>query len=230
MTRAPGQALSDFSIFKLIAQYWGCADLFSEWKSPEDVFQILKQLTAGQPCDITGIENYAEIEEQGGIQWPLATTAEKPPERQRRLFSDGQFFHSNGRAKFVFSEPTKMPEPPSEQYPFILLTGRGTASQWHTQTRTRNSDVLRKLYPNQIYVEMNPQDAARDSIKPNDLIFVESQRGRLKARVFVTQSVQPKQLFIPMHYEETNRLTDAVFDPHSSQPSYKCCAVRVVKN
>ncbi|QDV51034.1 molybdopterin oxidoreductase family protein [Gimesia fumaroli] len=230
VTRAPGQALSDFSIFKLIAQYWGCADLFSEWKSPEDVFQFMKQLSADQPCDFSGIEDYAEIEEQGGIQWPLAETEAKPPEQQRRLFSDGQFFHSNGRARFMFSEPTKMPEPPNEQYPFILLTGRGTASQWHTQTRTKNSDVLRKLYPNQIYVEMNPQDATHYSIKPNEVIFVESQRGRLKARAFVTQSVQPKQLFIPMHYEETNRLTDAVFDPYSSQPSYKCCAVRVVKN
>ncbi|WP_339728042.1 nitrate reductase [uncultured Gimesia sp.] len=230
VTRAPGQALSDFSIFKLIAQYWGCADLFSEWKSPEDVFHIMKQLSAGQPCDFSGIEDYADIDEQGGIQWPLSQSENKPPEQQRRLFADGQFFHSTGRAKFMFSDPVKMPEPPSEHYPFILLTGRGTASQWHTQTRTKNSDVLRKLYPNQIYVEMNPQDAAHYSIKPNDYIFVESQRGRLKARAFVTQSVQPKQLFIPMHYEETNRLTDAVFDPHSSQPSYKCCAVRVIKN
>jgi anaerobic selenocysteine-containing dehydrogenase len=79
-------------------------------------------------------------------------------------------------------------------------------------------------------VEINPQDASHHSIKPNEWIFVESQRGRLRARAFVTQSVQPGQLFIPMHYEPTNQLTDAVFDPHSSQPSYKCCAVRILKN
>lgn len=227
VSRAPGQALSDFSIFKLIAQYWGCSEMFSDWKSPEDVFQILKQLTAGQPCDFTGIQNYAAIEEQGGIQWPH--TSAEPPEQQRRLFEDGQFFHANGRAKFLFSEPSKMPEAPSELYPFILLTGRGTASQWHTQTRTRNSDVLQKLYPKRIYVEINPQDAKQHTIKPNDWIYIDSQRGRLKARAFVTQSVQPGQLFIPMHYEQTNQLTDAVFDPHSSQPSYKCCAVRIMK-
>lgn len=230
VTRAPGQALSDFSIFKLIAQYWGCAEMFSQWKSPEDVFQIMKQLTKGQPCDISGIEDYAAIEAQGGIQWPFPETEIKPLEQQRRLFEDGQFYHSNGRAKLIFSEPAKMPEAPNEQYPFILLTGRGTASQWHTQTRTKNSDVLRKLYPARIYVEFNPQDASELSINPNDWVFVESQRGRIKARVFITQSVQPGQIFIPMHYEQTNQLTDAVFDPYSSQPSYKCCAVRVVKN
>jgi len=229
VSRAPGQALSDFSIFKLIAQYWGCSDMFSQWKSPEDVFQILKELTKGQPCDISGIENYAAIEEQGGIQWPYPETETEPPAQQRRLFEDGQFFHENARAKFLFSEPTKMPEAPSDLYPFLLLTGRGTASQWHTQTRTRNSDVLQKLYPQSIYVEINPQDASQESVKPNDWIYIDSQRGRIKARAFVTQSVQPGQLFLPMHYEQTNQLTDAVFDPHSSQPSYKCCAVRIMK-
>lgn len=229
VARAPGKALSDFSIFKLIAQYWGCGEMFSQWKSPEDVFQLMKQLTIGQPCDISGIDDYAAIEEQGGIQWPFPETETELPEQQRRLFEEGQYFHANGRARFIFSEPTKMPEPPNEFYPFILLTGRGTASQWHTQTRTKNSDVLRKLYPKRIYVEINPQDASRFSVKPNDWIFVESQRGRLKARAFVTQSVQPGQLFIPMHYEETNQLTDSVFDPYSSQPSYKCCAVRIAK-
>jgi assimilatory nitrate reductase catalytic subunit len=39
--------------------------------------------------------------------------------------------------------------------------------------------------------------------------------------------VQPGQVFLPMHYEETNRLTLGHFDPHSRQPSYKNCAVRV---
>ena len=31
-----------------------------------------------------------------------------------------------------------------------------------------------------------------------------------------------------MHFEETNRLTMPVFDPHSRQPAYKNCAVRLV--
>jgi hypothetical protein len=43
-----------------------------------------------------------------------------------------------------------LPEATDEVYPFLLLTGRGTSSQWHTQTRTGKSAVLRKLYPKQI--------------------------------------------------------------------------------
>jgi assimilatory nitrate reductase catalytic subunit len=56
---------------------------------------------------------------------------------------------------------------------------------------------------------------------------MESQRGELRARAFVTPTVQPGQVFLPMHYEATNQLTDAVFDPYSHQPAYKACAVTV---
>ncbi|HEU5396492.1 MAG TPA: molybdopterin-dependent oxidoreductase, partial [Verrucomicrobiae bacterium] len=63
--RAPGQALSDFNIFKLVAQYWGCGEMFSEWTSPEAVFQILKRLSAHQPCDITGIRDYRHLDDCG---------------------------------------------------------------------------------------------------------------------------------------------------------------------
>ena len=107
------------------------------------------------------------------------------------------------------------------------MTGRGSVSQWHTQTRTSKSPVLRKLYPQQAYVEINPADARPLGIKPNEAVVVESQRGSIKAQAFLTQVVRPGQVFIPMHYGATNQLTDAVFDPYSKQPSYKACAVRV---
>jgi anaerobic selenocysteine-containing dehydrogenase len=114
VSRAPGQALSDFNIFKLVAQYWGCGEMFTRWSSPEAVFRLLKELSRGQPCDITGIEDYRMIDELGGIQWPWSETnalqagAEKP-DRQRRLFEDGQYYHADGRARFHFEQPRDAP-------------------------------------------------------------------------------------------------------------------------
>ena len=242
--KAPGEALSDFSIFRLVAEYWGVGKLFEKWSSPEAVFQILKQLSADQPCDITGVDDYRMLDEQGGIQWPFATlvgpvptghssdtrlVGTGPASNERRLFEDGRFYHADGRAKFLFEDPRPMPEPPSAQFPLILLTGRGTASQWHTQTRTSKSAVLKKLYPAKLYVEINPTDARKRGIKPQDTVIVLTQRGRLRATAFVTPNVQPGQLFLPMHYEEVNQLTDAVFYPYSKQPSYKACAAQVLR-
>jgi assimilatory nitrate reductase catalytic subunit len=143
------------------------------------------------------------------------------------LFADGRFFHASGKAKFLFEAPRPLPEGLTEQFPFMLLSGRGSSSQWHTQTRTKKSAILRKLAPSEIYVEIAPVDARKLGIGPDEKVAVVSQRARIQARAFVTHSVQPGQLFIPMHYETMNRLTFPSFDPYSRQPSYKACAVRV---
>jgi assimilatory nitrate reductase catalytic subunit len=118
-----------------------------------------------------------------------------------------------------------MPEPPCSKYPYILLTGRGSAAQWHTQTRTAKSAVLRKLYAQELYVEISPQDSQRNGIRSGDRVAVTSQRGQVRGRALVTPAVQPGELFIPMHYDTTNLLTNSSFDPYSHQPAYKACAV-----
>ena len=59
------------------------------------------------------------------------------------------------------------------------------------------------------------------------MVIVESPRGSIRAKAFLTHTVQTGQVFIPMHYGVTNQLTLAHFDPYSKQPSYKDCAVRI---
>lgn len=228
---APGQALADFHIFRLIAHSWGCGAMFSRWSSPEAAFQLLKELSRGKPYDITGIADYRMLDEWGGIQWPLAETDSDRADiaRDRRLFGDGRFYTPDGRACFHFEEPRPLPEKPDADYPFLLLTGRGTSSQWHTNTRTGKSAVLRKLYPPDCYGEIHPEDASRLGIEPGERMTITSRRASLTAWAFVTPSIQPGQIFLPMHYREVNRLTSRFLDSHSRQPSYKASAVRVEK-
>jgi assimilatory nitrate reductase catalytic subunit len=251
VARAPGQALGDFAIFKLVAEAWGCGEMFRAWRSPEDAFQILKKLSRGQPCDFSGIRDYAELDRAGGIQWPwsapgVAQETEdgkreavsrsprdpspdsrlpSPSLRERRLFADGRFFTPDGRAKFIFDAPRPMPEPADAEFPFLLLTGRGTSAQWHTGSRTNKSAVLRKLAPATLTIEINPRDARHLGVAAGELVAVRSRRGELKATAVVTPATQPGQVFMPMHFEAVNRLTFPAFDPHSRQPSYKACAV-----
>ena len=225
VSKAPGEALSDFNIFRLVAHYWGCSQMFSRWSSPEAVFQILKDLSRGRPCDITGIEDYRMLDRCGGVQWPLPVGTELKTER--RLFEDGNFYHSDCKARFLF-EPSRPPrEEPDDDFPFILLTGRGTSAQWHTQTRTAKSAVLRKLYPKDVYVEINPADAEELHIESGEIVRISSRRGSITAKVVVTSTVMTGQVFIPMHYSTVNQLTFPSFDPYSRQPSYKSAAVRL---
>jgi anaerobic selenocysteine-containing dehydrogenase len=250
VARAPGQALTDFNIFRLVAHYWGCGDLFREWSSPQAAFQIMKRCSAGQPCDITGIEDYRTLDACGGIQWPLPTegsvngnvssTAGAEPQdrgkhspvtnsplRERRLFADGQFFTEDRKARFIFEAPRALPEQPDAQFPFVLLTGRSSTAQWHTLTRTDKSDILRRLSPTELFLEMNPEDGKRLGLRQRSKVRVLSRRGELSARALLTASVARGQVFLPMHDVATNRLTLPVVDPYSRQPGYKYCAVRV---
>jgi ferredoxin-nitrate reductase len=250
VARAPGQALSDFSIFKLIAEAWGCGPLFRKWSSPEAVFRLLTELSRDRPCDISGIAGYAMIEAFGGIQWPATAealsrmppapkldlrrpeagapgTSEASSSHERRLFADGRFFTPDGRARLLFDPPRPAPEAPDETYPLWLNTGRGSSAQWHTGSRTNKSEVLRRLAPTEPYVEVNPLDAAPFEALGMEEVRVVSRRGAITARLQVSPSVPAGQVFVPMHFAEVNRLTFPAFDPHSRQPSYKACAVRL---
>jgi assimilatory nitrate reductase catalytic subunit len=224
---APGEALADFAIFRLIADAWGCGDLFTEWRSPEDVFRVIQRLSAGRPCDITGIDGYDAIDRDGGVQWPFPTGSTHEPER--RLFADGRYFHADHKARFVFEAPRPIAEAVNDEYPLFLLTGRGNSAQWHTQTRTAKSAVLRALGDMEPYVELATADAAARGINEGEMVVVRSRRGSMKARARVTPTVRAGQVFVPMHYATTNLLTNASFDPYSRQPSYKSGAVEVTR-
>ncbi len=246
VARAPGQALSDFAIFKLVAEAWGCSPMFARWSSPAAAFGVLKDLSRGQPCDFSGIRDYDHIEASGGIQWPFSEEmaerlkAEKLKEAgsalqsfspsaffESRLFADGKFFTSDHRAKFLFDPPVPLPEPVDAAYPFLLNTGRGSSAQWHTGSRTDKSAVLRKLAPNLPWIELNPSDAAPLGAVTGDRMLIRSRRGSTTALAVVTPIVQPGQVFMPMHFAEVNVLTFPAYDPHSRQPAYKACAVAV---
>jgi anaerobic selenocysteine-containing dehydrogenase len=233
VSRAPGQALADFHIFRLIAEYWGCSAMFRKWTSPEAVFESLKEVSRGQPCDITGIDGYDMLEREGGVQWPLP----KPPiagfkavvRKERRLFEDGKFFTPDGRAQFVFEKPRTLPEPTSPEFPLVLLTGRGSSAQWHTQSRTGKSAILGKMHQAGLWLEIHPTDAAGARLRDGDAVEITSRRATITAKTKITSTVQRGQVFLPMHEPTVNQLTLQIVDPYSRQPSYKHCAVRVEK-
>lgn len=222
---APGQALSDFRIIQLLANTWGCGEMFEKWSSPPAAFELMQQLSAGQPCDITGIQGYHHLDEQGGIQWPCQSGTR--PTQERRLFADNKFHTPNGRAKILFDPPAPLPEPTCQDYPFTLLTGRGTSAQWHTQSRTSKSSVLRKLHPADLFLDLHPEDAASLNISNQETLTISSRRGTISAKAHLTTNVNPGETFLPMHEGTVNLLTFPAFDPHSRQPSYKACAVKI---
>jgi assimilatory nitrate reductase catalytic subunit len=222
----PGDAKSDFDIFIGLAKKLGCAqELFPSWAGPRDAFEEWRRVSAGRPCDYSGM-TWELIEEQGGIQWPF------PQGRQTlgtsRLYSDGKFHTEDGKAKLFCVECEPFPEQPTAGYPFVLNTGR-TVEHWHTRTKTRETPILEHLAP-AAWVEMNPRDARGLGLRSHDRVDIVSRRGSVRGvELRLTEIIAPGQVFMPFHYFETNvnEVTQSAFDPVSREPNYKQCAVRV---
>jgi assimilatory nitrate reductase catalytic subunit len=215
----PAEARPDFDIFLDLAARLGMRDeLFPGWRGPRDAFEEWKRVSAGRLCDYSAM-TWEEIETRGGMQWG-----------GERLYADGEFPTSDGRAKLFAIQWEPFPDQPGHQYPFILNTGR-TVEHWHTGTKTRAVPILAGMSP-RAWLEMNPRDAHRLHLKPHDRVSVISKRSRLdQVELRVTEIVAPGQVFMPFHFVETNsnRVTQSAFDPISREPNFKQCAVQVEK-
>ncbi|MEO5614568.1 MAG: molybdopterin dinucleotide binding domain-containing protein, partial [Cypionkella sp.] len=102
---------------------------------------------------------------------------------------------------------------------------------WHTMTRTAKSPRLSQHLA-EPFVEINPGDAARLNIQPDDLIALSNAHGRAIMRALISQNAAAGQLFAPMHWTaETastariDALVPSIVDPISGQPESKAAAV-----
>jgi anaerobic selenocysteine-containing dehydrogenase len=224
----PGEARSDFAIFLDLARRWGCADeLFPGWMAPDDAFTEWRRVSAGRPCDYSGI-TYDRIDQVGGVFWPCPEGDDVPLGGTPRFYGDRVFNRPDGRAMVLPVEPEPIRDAPRPAYPFLLNTGR-TVEHWHTRTKTGRIPILEGLSP-EAWVEMHPSDAAALGVRGGDWVRVASSRGAVEQiRVRVTAIGRPGEVFIPFHWDErcVNRLTDDQFDPISREPNYKQCAVKV---
>ncbi|MFV0307388.1 MAG: molybdopterin oxidoreductase family protein [Desertimonas sp.] len=227
----PGSARSDFDIVVAVAERWGCADeLFPGWRGPQDAFEEWRRVSAGRPCDYSGM-TWGAIEAVGGIQWPHRLGDEATqPSGTPRLYTDLTFHRPGGKALVRPVEPIPISDAPRPEFPLLLNTGR-TVEHWHTRTKTGRIAVLEGLAP-EAWVEIHPEDAASLGVASGDWVSVASRRGVIDSiRARVTTIVRPGEVFIPFHWDDrcANRLTIDEFDPISREPNYKQCAVRITK-
>ena len=251
----PGEARSDLDIFLDYARRMDFRDKDGEplikWHGPESAFEAWKACAKGRPCDYEGI-TYERLRETAGMQWG-----------GERLYGDGRFFAApdvcetwgrdlltgaeleeteyralNPDGKAILKAADYLPphEPPSDEYPLQLNTGR-TVYHFHTRTKTGRSPQLQAAAPD-VWVELSAADAAARELAEGDLAEIASPRGAVRARVRVT-AIREGAAFVPFHYgywdhseghdRAANELTITEWDPVSKQPLFKVAAVQVSK-
>lgn len=220
--------LTDYDIFLGIGKALGIESL-EKWKTPQDAFELMKKCSKGMPCDITGI-NYEELVGSKGIQWPFRE-GDKLESNERRLFEDNRYFTSNGKVKFIYEDVAENPhKQATPEFPYILNTGRATVGQWHTQTRTREIGLVNMATMKDAYVLINPELGKELELKEGEKVIIASVNGQeSKFDIKFSDTIKKNHIYAPLHYIETNNLTESVFDTYSKEPSYKFAAVNIKK-
>ncbi len=132
----------------------------------------------------------------------------------------------------IFARPyMDPPEMPDEEYDTWLCTGR-VLEHWHSGTMTMRVPELYKAVPEALCY-MHPEDAKTKGLQQGGLCWVESRRGKVKARVETRGRNRPSRglVFVPWFDEKVfiNKVCLDATCPMSKQTDYKKCAVKIYK-
>ena len=212
----PGEARPDWWIICELAGRLGFRGQF-DYQGPDQVLAEISRVVPGY----AGLSAERLRARAGGLYWPCPHAGHPGTP----LLHADQFATGDGRARLpaaVFSPPA---ETPDADYPLLLTTGRG-ALHYNSGAMSRRTAGLRDRQP-ELTLEIHPEDAAALGIRDGARVTVASRRGEVAARATVTETISPGVVFLPFHFEGTNRLTQAVLDPEARIPEYKVSACRV---
>jgi formate dehydrogenase major subunit len=211
----PGQARVDWEVVQDIAQRIG---LNWNYSSPSEIFEEIVSL----------MKSYTNLSYDNlGLSGKLYPNPD-PEHSDGTVVMFGEKFNTDdGLAHLVPAEWLPARELPSDEYPFVLNTGR-LLEHWHTGSMTRRSYALDAIQPRpEVYI--SPADATRLGLAHGDLARVTSRRGTIELHANVSHAEAPGNCFIPFHFREAaaNLLTIDEIDPVGKIPEFKFCAVRI---
>ena len=187
--------------------------------SPNDIWEEIRQVA---PI-FTGL-THERLKTSHGIFWPCYNEAH---EGTRGSMKTGLPFATRGPASYRSDLPEQIIEA-TEEYPYILITGR-IIEHFNTGEMTRRSARLLRLI-SESYVEMHPEDAQREGLSEGDRVRVISPFGVVEARFKESETVLPGYLFAPNHFDRPNfnaLMSSVPLDPQARMPALKVVPVKV---
>ena len=213
----PGEAREDWRILQDVSNRIG---LEMHYEHPSEIFDEL----------VSVMPNYAGLHYDNlGLSGKLYPNPDPEHSDGTVVLFDERFGTDDGKAHLVGAEWLPAKELPTEEFPFILNTGR-LLEHWHTGSMTRRSYALDAIQP-EAHVYMNPDDARAMGVTDGDFVRLSSRRGTIETRARLSHRDTPGTCFMPFHFREAaaNLLTIDEIDPMGKIPEFKFCAVRIEK-
>ncbi|KAK0751296.1 hypothetical protein B0T18DRAFT_387442 [Schizothecium vesticola] len=248
----PGECRPDLDIFLDYGRRMGFRDKDDNdllpYAGPEEVFEAWKKLSAGRPCDYTGI-SYARMTGGSGIQLPCNAAN---PHGTERLYADGRFFtdvaecesyghdmetsapytkveyqrlNPAGRAILKACDYKPPAEAPDQEFPLRLMTGRNVY-QFHTRTKMGRTALQKRC--RELEVRVSEEDAVAVGVADREVVIVRSRRGAVEMKCRVGR-VAEGQVFMPFQFGYWDATDGRARAANELTPLFKSGAVRVEK-
>ncbi|MTJ82993.1 MAG: formate dehydrogenase subunit alpha [Telmatospirillum sp.] len=214
---AKGDVKHDWEIFGLMATALGYP---MKYRDTREIWDELREL-----CPLYYGATYDKMDGLGYVQWPC-TDLDSPGTRY--LYEGNEFQRPGGKA-LLFASAWRPPlEKVDADYPLALCTVR-EVGHYSCRSMTGNCTALQTLADEPGFVTINPADAEQLGIKDQQLVWVESRRGKVIARASVTARTNKGAVYMTYQWwiGACNELTIHHVDPISKTPEYKFSAVRV---
>jgi len=209
-----GESRTDWEIVCRVARAMGKEAAFAFHSAAEIWDEIRSVWPPG-----AGI-NYERID-FGGLQWPCPT--ENHP--GTAILHSG-LFDGDHRVKLRQVEYLPTSEQVSDEYPFVLISGRALY-QFNAGTMTGRSSAA-QFQPVDV-VQVAPEDARRLGVVDGQMVCLCSRYGEVSIQARISDTVKVGELFATFQSTQVflNQLTGRNRDRFVHTPEYKVTAVRI---
>jgi len=211
-----GESRNDQDIICDLAAAMGFASDFDFWSAEEVWNEVRAVWPAGYGM------TYDRLERRG-LQWPCPSVEHPGTE----ILHGESFSHGPTAAlKRIKYRPTK--EKVSDEYPFLLTTGR-VLEQFNAGTMTMRTPNKRIRPTDRLMV--SPRDALRLSLTPGEKVRMYSRHGEAMLPVEVSDKMREGELFASFHDPSVflNFATSNVRDRFTQACEFKVTAVNIDK-
>lgn len=204
-----GESKPDWEIFQKIAN-----ELGANW-SYTHPSEIMKEAASLAPL-FAGV-SYDRLEGWNSQIWPVAKDGTDTP-----LLYETEFHFPDGKAR-LFPVDWSKPLEVGAEYDLHLNNGR-LLEHFHEGNMTYQVPSISQKVPNP-WLEVSPELAKERGIETGALVKLTSPYGEIKIRVWVTDLVKGKELYLPMNTRDdesaVNKLTSSYHDKITHTPNYK---------
>ena len=197
---APGEAVGDWKFYADLGKRIN-PGYFPDVNSPEDIFELVRKNSPTWK----GLTLERLRKDPTGISWPCPS--EKHPGTLGTLYPGNRFqtphhkveLHTPALGPLEWSEPEGSPYRDSadaKAFPLIFTQGKVVQHWQHSYTQW---SAYMAQFSDGNYVQVNPRTVEKLELKENDWVYLETELGRIKARLHLSELILPGVVWTPSY-------------------------------